>query len=299
VPAAAMQMITRGGAAQLDNLAELTADPNLLMDWIGTDTREGDNPLFLTLKGLPADTYSWKSYHHDAQDQSGTFDVTVIDTNGSVTTTDIQISDANNAPVTTFETTLESNGTDDVILVFDQQDYDGVVALAFFLMNGFELTGTGDSLYVDFGNTVSATDANGVNVMTGYEAYAAQHEVPASFNEKSYNAFSTTVSVLPFWGGLATVEDTTESLLSPTAELTTDWPGSYLVQLTATDGIGQTGSDTLTVTVTADNCAAAQLSTAWDGFNVADYNEDCVVDIEDIALFATEWLDDRTLPGQE
>lgn len=300
----AMQVVNRTDAAFLANLAEIgITDPNLIMDWIGTDTRDGKvegNPLILILKGLPTDTYSWTSYHHDAGDQNGMFDATVYDASVSspATTTDIQITDANSTPVATFTTSIESNGSDDVILVFDLHPYGDPGSAAywhesFFAMNGFELTGGSGSLNVDFGPV-------GAVPMTGYQAYAATHEVAASFTEQSYSAFGTTVSIQPVWGGYAMLEDTTTNLLSPTAAFETVWPNTYSVQLSAADGIAQTDSDTMTVTVGADACAAAQLDTSsWQGFSDFDLNEDCVVDIDDVAVLADEWLDDRNLTGQE
>ncbi len=135
----AMQMIDRGGDDGTDA-------PNLLRDWIGTDNRQPGNPMTLTISGLPAGTYEWVSYHHDPQDQTGIFDVTVNDAAGSAKTTGVDISDTraggivNLADVTRFTTTIVSNGTDDVVLVFDLTSGTSPVANAFFLMNAFELT---------------------------------------------------------------------------------------------------------------------------------------------------------------
>ena len=128
----AAQMIDRG-----DNGA---ADADLLRDWIGTDARVAGNPLSLTLSGLPPGTYSWVSYHHDNMDQTGVFDVTVVDGAGSARTTGVDISsgDLPLAFVTTFQTQIQSDGGD-VILVFNKSP-GGVVAEAFFVMNGFLLT---------------------------------------------------------------------------------------------------------------------------------------------------------------
>jgi hypothetical protein len=293
-PNTAMQMITRNSAAALANMAQITTDPNLLMDWIGTDTREVGDPMVLTLKGLPNGTYSWTSYHHDPDVTNvGMFDVTVIDASGSTVTADIQIGDSNSLPIGTFTTAITANGTDDVILVFDQHPYAGLgYNDAWFVMNGFELTSGSGSLNIDFGNV-------GTAAMPGYQAYEATHEVKASFTEQSYSAFGTTVSILPTWGGYAVVTDTTTNLLSPTATLTADWPGEYTVQLSATDNASQTGTDTMVVTVTADACAAAQQSTSWAGFSDYDLNTDCVVNLGDLAIFAVEWLNDRNLAGQE
>jgi hypothetical protein len=291
-----MQMITRNDEAAVANLAQITADPGLLMDWIGTDTRDQNiagNPMYLILKGLPADTYTWKSYHHDAAGQHGLFNVTVNDASGSAVTTGIRITDANSIPVATFETMITSNGTDPVILAFEQQSGDYWTE-SFFIMNGFDLAGANGSLFIDFGNP-------GAVPMAGYLTYEAQHEVAATFTEQSYSAFGTTVSILPMWGSLATatVTDTTNDPSSATqsATLETVWPGTYVVRLTAADN-SWTASDTLTVLVATDACAQAQANPAWTGFNRYDADEDCDVDLSDAAALAMQWLEDRSLTGQ-
>ena len=289
----AKQMITRA-----QSLSEVMADPSLLMDWIGTDTREVGEPMYLSLKGLPAGTYNWKSYHHDAENQNGVFDVTVYDASGTAETTGIAYRNGNSLPVITVPLTITSNGTDDVVLAFDLQ------VGTFFVMNGFELDttgGSGDPLYIDFGTVVSATDPNAVNVMPGYEAYTARHEVSETFTEQSYSAFGTTVSILPTWGGMtATVTDTTNDPVSASqsATFSADWPGAYRVRLSATDRT-QTGSRILVVTVATDPCAAAQRSAFWTGFSAVDFNKDCVVNLDDFASLASQWLDDRKMTAQE
>lgn len=136
---AAMQMILR---ADDDD----TEAPDLIRDWIGTDGRSAGDPMTLTIKGLPAGSYAWLSYHHDPQDQTGQFSVTVNDATGSTTTTDIDISDITPsgvvklADMAQFTTTITSNGADDVTLVFDITSSTGATTTAFFVMNAFELT---------------------------------------------------------------------------------------------------------------------------------------------------------------
>ena len=136
-----MQMIWRNG----DNIV---GDPNLLMDWIGTDTRGvGTKVMTLTLSGLPAGSYNWTSYHHDTDNQTGVFNVTVDDSTGSVTTNGIDVS-AGLEAVTTFASAITSDGSD-VTLSFNLPLYSEVVE-SFFVMNGFELTGSGTPLNIDF-----------------------------------------------------------------------------------------------------------------------------------------------------
>jgi hypothetical protein len=133
--AAAQAMVDRG-------VTDVPEAPNLLRDWIGTDTRQVGDPMTLTIKGLPAGTYEWLSYHHDRNDQTGIFDVTVNDAAGAKTTVGIDISNGTNfqlANVTKFTATIVSKG-EDITLVFHTTSPNSPAATAFFLMNGFELT---------------------------------------------------------------------------------------------------------------------------------------------------------------
>lgn len=127
-------------AAQMYDRGTRPSDtPDLMRDWIGTDRRVAGNPLTLTLSGVPAGTYSWLSYHHDTENQTGLFDVTVTDDAGSATTLSVDISQGN-IPldnVTTFSSSIVSDGSD-VTLVFDKHS-SGSVVESFFLMNAFQL----------------------------------------------------------------------------------------------------------------------------------------------------------------
>jgi hypothetical protein len=130
-------------AAQAMQMIDRPSGSNLLRDWIGTDARVANaDPLELIISGLPAGRYSWTSYHHDTQDQTGRFDVTVSDAAGSATTNGIDIS---NGPltlenVTRFETAIVSDGVSPVVLSFDCQNYTSV-SEAFFVMNALVLDG--------------------------------------------------------------------------------------------------------------------------------------------------------------
>ncbi len=142
--AAAMQMIDRQASAYPGEQVEL------LQDWIGTDGRSSGNPMTLVLSGLPAGVYTWLSYHHDNDDQTGVFDVSISDAVGQTRITGIDISHSNPRngdpktvlgfeDVTRLEAVLVSSGTDDVTLQFDHASATSPVSLAFFVMNGFEL----------------------------------------------------------------------------------------------------------------------------------------------------------------
>lgn len=122
---------------------------DLMIDWIGTDKRESPgNPFTLTISGLPAGNYGWLSYHHDTQDQHGTFNVTVNDANGSTTTSGLVISSTqsssppvtNLANVTKFIAAIKSDGTNPISFIFNLTSATNPVSTAFFVMNGFELT---------------------------------------------------------------------------------------------------------------------------------------------------------------
>lgn len=141
----AMQMIDRSGSGR----NAYTGDhADLINDWIGTDGRQPGDPMTLAISGLPAGTYEWLSYHHDTDDQTGMFDVTLNDAAGSATIVDIDISHSAtdvDGRVDGFENimvvalTMVSNGTDDISVVFTRTSPIDPVGTAFFVMNGFEL----------------------------------------------------------------------------------------------------------------------------------------------------------------
>ena len=118
----------------------------LMVDWIGTDLRQTGNPLTLTISGLPAGTYTWKSYHHDVYNISDSvFNVTLHDVTGTnVVGTGIQSSCSEQGVnaienVTTFETTIVADGTNAVSLEFNGTGATDTFE-TMFMMNGFELT---------------------------------------------------------------------------------------------------------------------------------------------------------------
>ena len=287
----AMQMIDRDGDSSLDSMAE----PDLIQDWIGTDARtstQGD-PMVLTISGLkPSTTYSWTSIHHDVADQTGLFDVIVKDAAGEASYTNIDISNEAQTPTEfTVSVTTDAAGSD-IVFIFDKQGTAG-----FFVMNGFVLSdGVNSDLKVDFGSAETP-------VQSGYEAYTAEHEVAESFSAQSYTALGTTVTVTPKWGPfnagwitLAEVVKTSTDPFNPTVDFIADYPGDYIIELAVTDAAGQKGTDTMTVTVAADPCAAKQLVSA--GYNTYDFNHDCLVDVKDFASIAGAWLDDIRLTAE-
>ena len=119
--------------------------------------------------------------------------------------------------------------------------------------------------------------------------------VPVEFTDLDPASFTWTLT--PETEGMAVV-DTSVDLANPTAEVTGDVPGTYTVTVVATDTASQTATDSMLVKIGADTCAAAQMTSAWGGFNSYDANEDCVVDLADYATFAKEWLKNVAIEGQ-
>ena len=134
-----MQMIDRGGNDGSDT-------PDLLRDWTGTDARKYGDPLTMTISGLPAGEYGWLSYHHDTEDQTGIFDVAIVDANGQRDIQGIDISDGREpdsvktlADVTKLSTIIVSDGSDITFTFSTVFDDTASGSERFFVMNGFEI----------------------------------------------------------------------------------------------------------------------------------------------------------------
>jgi hypothetical protein len=69
--------------------------------------------------------------------------------------------------------------------------------------------------------------------------------------------------------------------------------GQYVFQLEAFDG-EYTSSDTVTINVYNDSCQAAKSLSDYVPL-AGDVNEDCMVDLRDLALMAANWLKDNAL----
>ncbi len=86
------------------------------------------------------------------------------------------------------------------------------------------------------------------------------------------------------------------AIADPTAEATTvtlSALGTYVLQLEANDG-EYSGSDTMTINVYEDSCAAAQGLPDYEPL-IGDLNDDCRVDELDDALMMENWLKDISL----
>ncbi len=146
--AAAMRMVNRTGSG---TNAYTDVHQPLILDWIGTDNRQAGDPMTLTISGLPAGLYDWSSYHHDGDNQTGRFDVTVNDAAGSKTTLNFDITNSrggdnilNFADISVFKARIVSNGSA-VTLVFHCR-VNTPTEQAFFAMNGFNLEKVDTSL---------------------------------------------------------------------------------------------------------------------------------------------------------
>jgi hypothetical protein len=96
-----------------------------------------------------------------------------------------------------------------------------------------------------------------------------------------------------------TLTDTTGvDLTNPTAELTTDTPGTYYVNLAVFDGT-TTVEAVVEVEVYADACEAKKASLSGLTANYFDTNLDCLVYVQDLADMAYNWLDDTSMAVQE
>lgn len=146
------QMIDRS-AGNDENWAD--TDLDLVTDWIGIDTRTGNGgngnwdgqtgtPTYmtLTLSGLPANSYTWRSFHHDTENVHANFAVW-LSTDGGANMTQLSdgyMSDStpggspdsatNGSPGlvvdfagmanvgSIYETVFEATGSDDVVFQF-------------------------------------------------------------------------------------------------------------------------------------------------------------------------------------
>ncbi len=260
---AVMQMLDRGPEAYED------ATEALMQDWIGSDTRSAGDPLTLTISGLPAGEYTWVSYHTDTEPTAniGTFDVTVNDATGSVTTTDIQCTNSSATTfdsVAKFETTLVSDGSD-VSLVFDCQPYSTAYNEAWFVMNGFKIEFNQEpdpNLPVLIYPSSVQED---VSVVT-----ALQWTAPMAYTPTSYEVFLGTNSVVsenPSYSVGTEAFDPAEALDNDT---------TYYWAVIAYDGTTPYASGTRSfTTISAD---------------FPEFTDDNRINIDDLTELAADWL---------
>ena len=276
------------------------SEPNMIQDWMGADCRVSNSwifePMVITISGVPSGTYDFTSYHHDSADQTDNIKVTVIDANGEQDAVTVDQSNGEittENPLATFTATVVSDGGD-IQIVLDNVDGN------FTMINGFVLSdGMNADLAVDFGLVDGLVEP-------GWQVYEAEDEQPSTFTQQMFDALGTTgIGVLPEWGPGAlgktvTVTKTSTDPLAPTASFFADTAGDYTVTITASDDGGtqgvQTSSDTLIVRVAPNACDGA---ISWgDGYyDSGDFDSDCDVDLNDFAVFASDWLADSSIAG--
>ena len=168
------QMIDRGAG---NDANWLDTDLDGVTDWLGIDTRTGNGGngnwdgttgtpthMTLTLSGLAAGTYNWRSFHHDTENVHTDFQVAINTGGGLVALANGYMSDStpggnpnsatNGSPglVTDFagmiaagsiyDATFTANGTDDVVIQFTPLagTYGNAVHNQLWGINGFQLT---------------------------------------------------------------------------------------------------------------------------------------------------------------
>ena len=129
----------------------------------------------------------------------------------------------------------------------------------------------------------------GDNIITTVELAAE----PFGLNETVTDDGTTAVDIL--WeafeisaDGIATTNVVFSDAAAADTTVTILAAGTYVLKLTATDGTGPV-SDMVEIRVYEDGCRAAKATGAWQA-GYYDTNSDCVVDINDFAMFAVEWL---------
>jgi hypothetical protein len=94
-------------------------------------------------------------------------------------------------------------------------------------------------------------------------------------------------------GGGLTTKVVFADAADPDTAITVSEAGTYILKLTATDGNGSF-SDQMQIVVYQDACEAKKATGTWVA-NYYDRNGDCIVDMQDFAIFAAEWLDSTAL----
>jgi endonuclease/exonuclease/phosphatase family metal-dependent hydrolase len=94
-------------------------------------------------------------------------------------------------------------------------------------------------------------------------------------------------------GGGLTTKVVFADATDPRTAVTISEPGTYVLQLTATDN-DVSFSDQMEIVVFEDACLANKATGAWVA-NYYDRNGDCIVDLEDFTIFAAEWLNSTAL----
>jgi len=94
-------------------------------------------------------------------------------------------------------------------------------------------------------------------------------------------------------GGGLTTKVVFADATDPHTAVTISEAGTYTLKLTAVDSNGSF-SDQMEIVVYEDACEAKKATGTWIA-NYYDRNGDCIVDMQDFAIFAAEWLNSTTL----
>ena len=99
------------------------------------------------------------------------------------------------------------------------------------------------------------------------------------------------------WTVVSQPEETVVQFSSTAIEapaVTLNMAGEYVLRLRAEDVKGKTHDDTMTIQVYADSCRAARSVSVYQPLS-GDLNADCKVDMDDLLLFAPDWLEQNFL----
>jgi len=139
---------------------------------------------------------------------------------------------------------------------------------------------------VDAGDSIITTLAlsSSPNVLTLHGSVVDDGTTPLTVNWQAYD--------VAFGGGLTT-KVTFANQTDPNTTVTISESGTYILSLSATDGTG-TVSDQKEIVVYDSDCDAAK-ATGTRVANYYDRDDNCVVNLLDFAVFASEWLDSTGL----
>jgi len=100
------------------------------------------------------------------------------------------------------------------------------------------------------------------------------------------------------WSAVSLPDGSAVNFSNASAAVTTatlNQTGRYAMQLHAVDQTSQEAYDLVEINVYSDSCEAAKNSPEGYTPSAYDFNADCVVDINDFAMFASDWLDGSAL----
>lgn len=99
-------------------------------------------------------------------------------------------------------------------------------------------------------------------------------------------------------GAAVTLTPNVSNLAAPTVLVQADMPGTYKIKLVVSNG-SETVEAIAEVVVHATACEAAEVLVSGWALNYYDRDKNCIVDLNDFAVLAKEWLDDTSMTIQE